>query len=182
MITGISPEELQAHLDAEEVVIRKLQILFGGLWRYYAFPHELKWTLYTERDVCPYCAEPLQIVADLGAQGLEDTLVHIDHMDPLSQGGEESFRNAICVCAACNISKGRKLFANWLTTLTESNQEVAREIYKQRLGRTPEEFQPGPKQARQTLMRLELGFDEAVLRKLYPTPVVWGTPKRPQKT
>ena len=49
-----------------------------------------------------------------------------------------------------------------LTTLTEKNRAVATEIYRQRLGRTPEEFQPGPKQLRQTLMRLELGFDEAV--------------------
>ena len=178
MITVISPSDLQARLDAEEAVIRKLKILFGGLWRCYAFPHELKWTLYTEREVCPYCAVPLQIVSDLGAQGLQGTLVHIDHMDPLSRGGEESFRNAICVCAACNISKGRLLFADWLTRLTASNQEIARKIYKQKLGREPEDFQPGPKQIRQSLMRAELGFDEAVLRKLYPKPVVWGAPKR----
>lgn len=184
MISGITTSELQAHLNAEEVVIRKLKILFGSLWRYYAYPQELKWTLYTEREACPYCAEPLQIVANLGAQGVEDTQVHIDHMDPLSRGGEESFRNALCVCATCNISKGRRLFADWLATLADANQTIARAIYKQKLGREPEEFQPGPKQPRQTLMRLELGFDEQVLQKLYPNPVVWDIPKRklkPQK-
>ena len=101
-------------------------------------------------------------------------------MDPLSRGGEESFRNAVCVCAKCNISKGRQLFADWLTKLSESNREIARAIYMQKLTRAPEDFQPGPKQIRQSVMRAELGFDEQVLRKLYPKPAVWGPPKRRQ--
>lgn len=178
MIIGISPEELQARLDAEQGVIRKLQILYGRWWPHYTLPHELKWTLYAEHNSCPYCSAPLQIAADLGVQDLKDSVRHIDHMDPLSRGGEESFRNAICVCAKCNMTKGRRLFADWLVTLPEPNQATARAIYMQKLGRAPEEFQPGPKQVRLALMRAEFGFDERVLRTLYPKPVVRGPPKR----
>lgn len=179
MIVGIAPQELQARLDAEQGLIRKLQILFGRWWPHYALPHELKWTLYTEYDTCPYCSATLQIAADPGVQSFEDSVPHIDHMDPLSRGGEESFRNAICVCAKCNITKGKRLFADWLPKLTEPNQTVARTAYIQKLGRAPEAFRPGPKQARLLLMRIELGFDERVLRALFPKPVVRGPPQRP---
>jgi hypothetical protein len=96
----------------------------------------------------------------------------------VSLAGKKSFRNVICVCASCDIFKGRREFADWLSKLTPSNQDITREIYKQELGRSPGEFRPSPKQFRQSLMRAELGFDEAVLRKLYPKPVVWGAPKR----
>lgn len=174
----MTPQELQARLDAEQVVIRKLKILFGQWWPCYALPHELKWTLYAERDCCPYCAVKLQMVANSEVHTSEESVRHIDHMDALSRGGEESFRNAICVCDKCNISKGRQLFTNWLDKLAEPNRAVARAAYIQKLGRTPEEFRPGPKQTRLSLMRTELGFDEQVLRTLFPKPVVQGPPKR----
>jgi hypothetical protein len=177
VIVGISPEELQARLVAEQGLIRKLKIIFGPWWTHYTLPHELKWTLYAEYDTCPYCSAPLKIAADLDASAFEDSVRHIDHMEPLSRGGEESFRNAICVCAKCNLAKGRQLFTDWLTKLPEPNQTTARAAYVQNLGRPPEEFKPGPKQVRLSLMRVELGFDEKVLRTLYPKPVVLGPPK-----
>lgn len=178
MIVGISPEELQAKLDAEQEKIRKFRILFGPWWPHYALPHELKWTLYAEHDSCPYCFAPLQIAVGQEIQDFEDTVRHIDHMDPLSRGGEESFRNAICACSRCNMAKGRRLFADWLAQIPEPNRIHARAAYIQKLGRAPEEFQPGPRQARLSLMRVELRFDEKVLRTLFPKPVVQGPPKR----
>lgn len=173
----ISPEELQANLDAERATVRKLQILFGRWWPHYALPYELKWTLYTERDQCPYCSTPLRYSVEPGVSNIEGAVRHIDHMDPLSRGGEESFRNAICACARCNTAKGRRLFADWLERIPTKNQASVREIYVQRLGRAPEEFRPGPRQPRLTLMRMELGFDEHVLRTMFPKPVVNGPPK-----
>lgn len=165
-------------LGAERVLIRKFQILYGRWWSHYALPHELKWTLYAEFEACPYCSTVLQMTAD--SPVFENAVRHIDHMDPLSRGGEESFRNAICSCAKCNMAKGRQLFSDWLEKLPKNNQAIARAAYLQKLGRTPEEFKPGPKQLRLVTTRAELAFDEQVLRTLYPKPVVHGPPKRRQ--
>jgi CRISPR/Cas system Type II protein with McrA/HNH and RuvC-like nuclease domain len=176
VIAGISQQELQVRLGAEQVLIRKFQILYDQWWPHYALPHELKWTLYAEFEACPYCSTSLQIAAD--SPTFENAVRHIDHMDPLSRGGEESFRNAICACAKCNMAKGRQLFADWLAKLPESNQVIARAAYLQKLGRMPEDFKPGPKQQRLVTTRSELAFDEHVLRTLYPKPVVQGPPKR----
>lgn len=112
MIIGLSPQELQVHLNAEQATIRKFEIIFGQWWPHYALPRELKWTLYAERDYCPYCSAELQIAIGHGIQDQEDTARHIDHMDPLSRGGEESFRNALCVCTKCNLAKGKRLFVD----------------------------------------------------------------------
>jgi CRISPR/Cas system Type II protein with McrA/HNH and RuvC-like nuclease domain len=178
VISGISPQELQLRLDAEQQTIRKLKILYGKWWPHYTLPLELKWTLYAEHDTCPYCSTALQMPSGIEAIGQEEAARHIDHMDPLSRGGEESFRNAICACAKCNMAKGKQLFANWLATLPESRQAAVRAIYVEKLGRSPEQFQPGPKQLRLVATRLELAFDEQVLRVLYPKPVVNGPPNR----
>lgn len=178
MIIGLSPQELQVHLDSEQATIRKFEIIFGRWWPHYALPHELKWTLYGERGCCPYCSAELQIAVSHGIQDQEDTARHIDHMDPLSRGGEESFRNALCVCAKCNLAKGKRLFADWLAKIPEPNRTDARAIYVQKLGRTPEAFCPGPRQVRILRTRIELGLEESVLRKLFPKPVVQGPPKQ----
>ncbi len=178
MISGISQQELQVRLAAEEVTIRKLKILYGRWWQHYALPLELKWTLYAEFEFCPYCSTALQMAVDPSAFGAEDAVRHIDHMDPLSRGGEESYRNAVCACAKCNLSKNRRLFSEWLATLSPANQLISRAVYIRKLGRAPEEFQPGQKQPRLVKERLELGFDEQVLRALYPKPVVRQAPRR----
>lgn len=178
MIIGVSEQELKAHLDAEQATIGKLEIIFGRWWPHYALPHELKWTLYAEWDCCPYCSAKLQIAIGSGIPDQEDTVRHIDHMDPLSRGGEESFRNALCVCSRCNLAKGKQLFADWLARIPESNQADARAIYVQKLGRTPEAFCPGPKQVRLVRTRIELGLEKSVLRKLFAKPVVQGPPKQ----
>lgn len=177
MILGLSEAEIEQRLSEEQGKIRKLQILFGPWWRHYALPCELKWTLYSERDACPYCATPLQISVGLGIQDHESNDRHIDHMDPLSRGGEESFRNALCVCAKCNMAKGKRLFVDWLAKIPEPNRSDARAIYIQKLGRPPEVFCPGPRQVRILRTSIELGLEESVLRKLFPKPVVKGPPK-----
>jgi hypothetical protein len=98
-------------------------------------------------------------------------------MDPLSMGGEESFRNAVYACAHCNSAKGNRLFVNWLATLPEPHRALARRIYEEKHGHDPEAFTQGSRQPRLTLDRLELELDEAVLRQLYRKPVVSGPPR-----
>ena len=99
-------------------------------------------------------------------------------MDPLSRGGEESVRNAIYVCAACNMAKGNRLFVDWLARLPEPRRAMVRQIYVAKQGRPPEHFAPRPRQPRLLLSRPELAFDESVLRRLFPKPLVGGPPRR----
>ena len=96
----------------------------------------------------------------------------------LSRGGEDSIRNAAYVCRGCNLAKGRLLFVNWLGKLDSPYRERARLFYEDKHGHAPEGFQPGAKQPRLTLPRNELSFDEGVLRKLFPKPIVSGPPIR----
>jgi hypothetical protein len=102
----------------------------------------------------------------------------LDHMDPLSRGGEDSVRNAVYACRECNLTKGRRLFVDWLETLDPAQRARARQIYEDKHRHAPEEFRPGAKQPRLTLPRHELSFDESVLRKLFPKPIVSGPPAR----
>lgn len=168
---------LEDMLGQEQAKIRKLQIIFGTWWRHYAVPYELRWTLWSERAFCPYCSGPLGAPSLPLGQEEADRAAQIDHMDPLFRGGEESIRNAVYVCAPCNMAKGRRLFTDWLAALSEAHRSQARAIYIEKHGSPPEAFQPGPRQPRQTLGRLELEFAEAVLKKLFPRPIVDGAPK-----
>jgi hypothetical protein len=163
-------------LAQEQAIVRKLQILYGPWWQHYTPPHVLRWTLFLERDACPYCAGPLGI--EPGGETADFDRAHIDHMDPLSRGGEESVRNAIYVCAACNMAKGSRLFLDWLARLPEDRRELVRRIYIDKQGQDPSAFVPGPRQPRLLLTRPELAFDEQVLRGLFPKPLVAGPPKR----
>jgi len=166
-------------LADEAAKVRKLEILFGPWWRHYAIPYEFPATLYAAHSVCPYCGGPLGPLPVLAPDGAADgQSAHLDHMDPLSRGGEDSIRNALYVCRDCNLAKGRRLFPDWLEKLAPALQERARFIYEEKHGHGPDAFIPGQKQPRLTLPRLELSFDDAVLRRLFPKPIVSGPPAR----
>jgi hypothetical protein len=167
------PVELLAQ---EQATVRKLLILFGPWWPHYTPPYVLRWTLFAERTACPYCDGALG--TEPGGDGDDLDRAHLDHMDPLSRGGEESVRNAIYVCASCNMAKGNRLFVDWLASLPEHRRASVRQIYVARQGRPPEQFTPGPRQPRMLLTRPELAFDESVLRRLFPKPLVGGPPRR----
>lgn len=49
-------------------------------------------------DPCIYCGDPSE---------------HIDHVIPLSRGGDHSLDNLVASCAKCNLSKGAKLPTEW---------------------------------------------------------------------
>ena len=168
---------LDARLAEEAAKIRKFQIIYGPWWPHYVAPYELRWTLFAERGTCPYCAGALeQPESEMPAPAAVLRSPHIDHMDPLARGGEESVRNAVYACAACNLAKGRRLFVDWLRTLPEVDQQAARAIYVAKHGHEPEAFEPGIKQLRLTLPRVDIAFDESVLRRLYSKPIVSGPP------
>lgn len=173
-----APADLQARLAEEGEKIRKLQILFGPWWRHYTPPYELRWTLFAERCACPYCGKPLELPTNETEDAAALLGPHIDHMDPLAHGGEESVRNAVYSCAACNMAKGKRLFVDWLSSLAPATAAAAREIYVAKHGHPPEAFVPGARMPRMLLGRIELGFDEGVLRRLYPKPLVQGPPAR----
>ena len=174
-----SDDSFTQMLADEAAKVRKLKILFGSWWRHYAVPYEFPATLYAADAACPYCGGPLGPLPALGLDSEADSQsAHMDHMDPLSRGGEDSLRNAIYVCRDCNLAKGRQLFIDWLEKLAPAHQERARRLYEEKHGHRPGAFVPGQKQARLTLPRHELSFDEAVLRRLFPKPIVSGPPAR----
>jgi hypothetical protein len=97
-------------------------------------------------------------------------------MDPLSKGGEDSIRNAVYVCEACNRKKRGMLFVNWLQTLEPEYRKLAHDIYRDKHEHEPEEFRQGPPSARDAGGWVELDLNEDELRELYPKPVVDGPP------
>lgn len=80
----------------------------------------------------------------------------MDHMDPVSRGGYDPYtydleigdftndttRNTVYCCAACNLKKSDMLFVQWLELLPVENQKLAREVYRDRNGVSPDEFIP----------------------------------------
>jgi 5-methylcytosine-specific restriction endonuclease McrA len=61
-----------------------------------------------ERDngICKYCTSPVPVSS-----------WHMDHVVPLSKGGEHSRQNVVVSCAPCNLSKGDRLVEE-LSSLT----------------------------------------------------------------
>ena len=57
--------------------------------------------VYEGADVCPYCRE-------------ESDRFIIEHVIPLSRGGENTIYNVIPACWSCNERKGRKMPWGWL--------------------------------------------------------------------
>lgn len=171
-------EVLAKVLSTEAEKAQKLSIIFGPWWRHYAVPYEFVATLYCERDFCLYCGGQLGSISLLGAGVDISHLAHLDHMDPLFRGGEESIRNAVYCCEKCNISKGRRLFTEWMSSLEEPHRSLAANIYEAKHGHPARDFAVGTRQIRLTRPRYELGLDIRVIQKLFPKPIVSGPPHR----
>ena len=45
--------------------------------------------------------------------GDESGPFHLDHVKPVSRGGDASVENLVVACAACNLSKGSKTLHDW---------------------------------------------------------------------
>ncbi|MDK1030200.1 MAG: HNH endonuclease signature motif containing protein [Anaerolineae bacterium] len=100
-------------------------------------------SLMEGRDFCLYCGNKIKKAYDWTPEGnSERTYLHLDHMDPVSLGGEDSERNAVYCCVSCNLKKGNKLYSDWLNELKPECRDISREIYIQKHGREPEGFRP----------------------------------------
>ena len=64
-----------------------------------------EWLKQHRGDPCPYCGEEA---------------FHIDHMTPLSKGGEHTWDNIELICKTCNIAKNnltKQEYINWIKNL-----------------------------------------------------------------
>ena len=165
--------------EEKESKIRKLKIIYGEWWRNYCLPHDFDRDIYYERDYCPYCGHklPPYDLRDNPVPGSFHGHAHLDHMDPLQLGGEDSIRNVVYVCDDCNYKKGNRSFLEWMKKLTPNQREISREIYEAKHGHPPESFVPGLPNERSDGVSAELYFDEEELRNMYPKPIVDGPPK-----
>jgi len=95
------------------------------------------------RNFCLYCGVKIEKAYDWTAEGNSAyTYLHLDHMDPISLGGEGSERNTVYCCVSCNLKKGDKLFTKWLGELEPKYRELSRRVYIEKHGKKPEEFEP----------------------------------------
>lgn len=163
----------------KESKLRKLNIIYGEWWRHYCLPREFAEDIYDERDFCLYCGNKLPPMY-LGTDPELGTFrgrAHLDHMDPLELGGEDSIRNVVYICDNCNYRKGRRSFLDWIALLIPKYKKLSREVYEEKHGHPPEEFESGEPTPRCDGVYYELGLSEERLREIYPEPIVNGPPK-----
>jgi hypothetical protein len=153
---------------------RKLKIIYGKWWPHYCLPQEFASDIYRERDFCPYCGGklPPQYIGVHPELGTFRGRAHLDHMDPMELGGENSIRNVVYICDECNYKKGERSFLEWLDMLTHEQARLSREIYQAKHGHPPEKFVPGVPTERCDGLASELLLDEDELREMYPEPIV----------
>jgi 5-methylcytosine-specific restriction endonuclease McrA len=171
-------EQARALTESEEAAAGKFRIMFGHWWKHYAYPYAFIFTLYSERDFCPYCGTclpPLFVNKTSRPPYLDRP--HLDHMDPLARGGEDSIRNAVYCCGPCNHAKRNRLFLAWLESLAPQFRELSRQIYIDKHEHDPEEFVPGEPQDRMGGVGIELDQTDDELRAEYPTPIESGPPR-----
>lgn len=179
MTSTYDVEEIAAREQAD---IAKLEVIYGEWWPYYAYPDDFRYTLYCERDFCPYCGNPMPAAytprgMDPGPRGR----AVIDHMDPLQLGGENSPRNAVMVCATCNRKKGSMPFSVWLKKLPDQLRDLCHSIYVDKHGHLPEEFIEGEPTQRVAGCTADLLNDIDTVKSDFPTPIVEGPPPRLKK-
>ena len=172
-------EEERAAIAFEKAAARKFRIMFGRWWKHYAYPDAFIFSLYRERDFCPYCGIrlPALFVNKSSAGPPYLSRPHVDHMDPIARGGEDSIRNAVYICGSCNYAKRDSLFVDWIQSLAPQCRELSRQIYIEKHGHDPEAFVPGESKGRMGGIGIELDQTDEELRAQYPTPMVSGPPR-----
>ncbi len=72
-----------------------------------AFVERVDHTVLFERD--NYTCQQCGIICDKDSVWPADNFPSLDHIIPLSKGGEHSYKNTQCLCLGCNLTKGAKL-------------------------------------------------------------------------
>jgi hypothetical protein len=155
-------ENLPSLVEAEKNKIRRLRILYGRDWRRDTMPNDFYYTLLAERDFCPYCGEQFEPENLMRQENIE-----LDHMDPLSMGGEDSIRNVVFVCRKCNQAKKKKPFMSWMNQLKPQFRDISRKIYIEKHRHPPEDFKEGPPIPRDSGIDAELMLDEESFNQIY---------------
>lgn len=168
-------------LARERDKIPKLRLMYGPWWRHYAPPGEFELTIYRERDHCLYCGgwlPPMYVPAAIAPRPIVGR-AQLDHMDPLSLGGEDSIRNAVFICDRCNGAKRWRPFCEWLTLIPAHQAAAARQVYIEKHRHEPEAFEVGEPQDRfprgAGLMQLMMPDED--IREWYQEPIVSGPPR-----
>lgn len=124
----------------ESKYIKSLKEHYGKDWSSKARPKILFLTLFMERDFCIYCGKSFK--EDQDRKELVDITENyqIDYMEPLSLGGDDSIKNAVCVCATCKLQKGEQSFKSWADNLPEEYQSISQKVYLEKHGDSPNQF------------------------------------------
>lgn len=154
-------EQEEYRRNREINIARNLWAAYRGWWKHYTTPRGWAALLRTESENCPYCG---CFLTDEHPPRIASTAV-IDHMDPLSLGGEDSLRNAVYCCNHCNGKKKNKLFTRWLDELQEPFKKHSRTLYVFKHEHKPEEFEAGSFQIRVEGVLNFLLFDEKQFNK-----------------
>lgn len=91
-----NPDKARAYRRKRRA-LKKSQL---GLWEDDAFIERQLW-LY-QRGRCYYCQAPISEPFQ------SPRTFHLDHVIPLSRGGEHCVSNVVLACCACNLNKGTK--------------------------------------------------------------------------
>ena len=88
--------ELLKGLDGSAVKIGR-----NGRMTRRAIPQQIQIAvMQRDGECCQYC-------------GAEDGPFHLDHVIPVSRGGDHGMHNLVVACARCNLSKGAKTPEEW---------------------------------------------------------------------
>ncbi|MEZ4484495.1 MAG: HNH endonuclease domain-containing protein [Syntrophotaleaceae bacterium] len=166
----------RATLKRERLTIQKLRIIYGPCWRHHAAPEYFQASLLDERDFCPYCGTWFDQITP---HTFNSSPLHLDHMNPLDKGGENSIRNVVVCCGPYNIRKGKRSFIDWLAMLEPKYRQLARAIYRHKHGHPPEAFIAGQSTKRGwPYLETTLHKPVAELKKLFPRPVSHDPPRQ----
>lgn len=101
-----SSRHLKVNHSSEEWIIKlnyqKIKNHERRIYSYGSLSKDIWDKLFKEQNgICNGCSQPLQPDA------------HIDHVMPLSRGGENADNNVQLLCPYCNLSKGSKTMSEW---------------------------------------------------------------------
>jgi 5-methylcytosine-specific restriction endonuclease McrA len=75
---------------------------------------------------CHYCARPMTFRGPTPGEVQPDDLATIDHVTPISRGGDNGIRNLVLACHRCNNAKSARLIFEFRTPspLSSSRKDV----------------------------------------------------------
>lgn len=104
---------------------------------------QLTQALYSQSEMCLYCNTRLKTGLFDVPEFRDFPKLNMEHMEALSNGGEDEPWNIALSCGPCNSRKGRLLYKDWLKNLDSISSERAKSYYILKRGDSPEKFYSG---------------------------------------